>query len=331
MSVATQSPGSENPVLEKPATSSRPAPKGATQESAMIASSSNAHPEGKLASIDLSQIDANPFQHRQTMDEQKMEELVGAIQSQGLLQRPLVRAAGDRYQLAFGHRRKEAFTRLLERSKDRQWARLPVVVRELSDSDMQLFNLAENLSVEDPPVVEIAAGIAQYQRTNSLSLTALAEKLGQKEVRLKRLLRLHQAPTVIKNACSDGLVVEDGEDGKGPKSRRRLDLMACLELMKLYKHYQTTDAFGAEGRIGAVVEKALKDGWSFRKLETYIANALEAVPTAETPIEVVAASAPLFKATEKQLTVFRERMPSATPAEKKELKKLLDEIQRLVA
>src|ERR1700722_11927154 len=201
MSVAQPIPSSENPMLEKP-TPSRHAPKGATQDSAMNPAITKLAAEGKQASIDLQLIDPNPFQHRQTMDEAKMEELVGAIESQGLLQRPLARVLGDRYQLVFGHRRKEAFARLFARTKDPKWAQPPVVVREsLPDSEMQLFCLAENLSVENPPAVETAAGIAQYQRTNGLSVSQLSERLGHKEARLKRYLRLDQAPTVIKNAC----------------------------------------------------------------------------------------------------------------------------------
>ncbi len=318
MSAAPHATTTDPAALDKP-TRSRPAPNGAPQESAMI---SSIDPQGETTSIALHRIDANPFQHRQTMDEQKMEELVSAIQSQGLLQRPLVRAFGARYQLAFCHRRKEAYARLLERTKDPKWAHLPVVLRqEMPESEMQLFNLAENLSVEDPPVVEIAAGIAQYQRTNGLSLTQLAEKLGQKEVRLKRLLRLHMAPTVIKNGCSEGLMVDDGD---GHKERRRLDMRACLELFRLYTHYQVADPYGAEGQVGAVVEKALTAGWSLRQIETVVAKDVGGQSAEAAAVEPEVA--PAMKVTANQITFFRTRLVAAPPAVKKEARKLIEEI-----
>ena len=61
---------------------------------------------GNVALIQLSQIEANPFQPRTEFDESALKELAESIQTQGIIQPITVRKMGpDRYQIISGERR----------------------------------------------------------------------------------------------------------------------------------------------------------------------------------------------------------------------------------
>src|SRR5471032_298340 len=63
--------------------------------------------------IALNLLDHNPHQPRSQMDEATLAELMASIRDHGLLQPITVRKVGIRYQVIAGHRRLEAFRRLL--------------------------------------------------------------------------------------------------------------------------------------------------------------------------------------------------------------------------
>src|SRR5713101_4697366 len=63
--------------------------------------------------IALNLLDQNPHQPRAQMDEAALAELMASIRDHGLLQPITVRKVGNRYQVIAGHRRLEAFRRLL--------------------------------------------------------------------------------------------------------------------------------------------------------------------------------------------------------------------------
>ena len=70
--------------------------------------------------IELSAIDDNPWQPRQTYDQQGIEELADSIHQLGLLQAPLGRPhpeVSGRIQSAFGHRRIKACRLLHEQGR----------------------------------------------------------------------------------------------------------------------------------------------------------------------------------------------------------------------
>jgi len=93
-----------------------------------------------IVNASLASIDANPF--RMTNEypyvEAKIQALMRSIEDVGVWEGIIVRKKGNRYQLAFGHHRAEAARRL-------GMARIPLIVRELSDEEMLQFMGRENL------------------------------------------------------------------------------------------------------------------------------------------------------------------------------------------
>ncbi len=68
--------------------------------------------------VALDVIDDNPWQPREAIDPDSLEELADSIRQIGLLQTPLARpSAAGRFELAFGHRRIAA-VRLLQQREE---------------------------------------------------------------------------------------------------------------------------------------------------------------------------------------------------------------------
>jgi ParB-like chromosome segregation protein Spo0J len=93
----------------------------------------------ELLDIELAAIETNPFRLLKTypFNERKIETLCRSIKDVGLWEGVIARRKGNRFELAFGHHRREA----ARRSKLKT---IPVIVRDLSDEQMLQFMGREN-------------------------------------------------------------------------------------------------------------------------------------------------------------------------------------------
>src|SRR4029079_15959651 len=95
-------------------------------------------PTGRLVPID--QVDPNPHQPRQVMGD--LSELIASIGEKGILEPLVVRPRGDRFQIGAGERRYQAAVQAGLRE-------LPVVVRDVDDTEVIELALIENLQRKD--------------------------------------------------------------------------------------------------------------------------------------------------------------------------------------
>ena len=152
--------------------------------------------------IPLDRILANPFQPRRRFDKQELEELAASIKNYGLLQPILVRPKGNFwYEIIAGERRVRAF-RLLDRKK------IPALVRDLSDEDMGLFALLENLQRQDLSFWEEAEGYARLLEEFNLTQEELAQRLGKSQSTIANKLRLLRLPDSIRHNISREIFTE---------------------------------------------------------------------------------------------------------------------------
>lgn len=233
--------------------------------------------------VPLDQISDNPFQHRLDMDPEKLEELAQSIASSGLLQPILLRRLPTgRWETLAGHRRRAAFSLLRERAKSEdervRWNCITAIEKVVSDEEMERFALEENLHRDDPSALAYAAGLAHYQQAHSLSAAQVAERLHLELTRVKRFLRLNNAPEVIKQGVTSGLMVplldDDGnpvvnDKGKPRQEHRHLDLMGALEFQRLYEFWADGNPRSATDRTESAIRRALTDNWSFRRIQTH--------------------------------------------------------------
>ena len=133
-----------------------------------------------IEQIELIEIQDNPFQSRLVYHRNDVEDLAASIKVNGLLQVPLARRKDGKVELGFGHLRKRAFIKLAK--EDKKWSKMPLDIRELTDEQMALFALEENLKRSNITPIEVARAVDKY-------LEAFTDKT---EVDLGKLLNMTQ-------------------------------------------------------------------------------------------------------------------------------------------
>lgn len=127
--------------------------------------------------------------NRTVFEQDELEELAKDIQERGLLQVPCVRpaAAAGRYQLVYGERRYRACGIL-------GWPMLPVVIRQLDDTQAFAAMLVENNQRKDPDPIDQAQGFQRATTEHGWSVQQIYEhtrvKVQTINARLA-LLKLH--------------------------------------------------------------------------------------------------------------------------------------------
>lgn len=144
----------------------------------------------ELVPLDL--IDDNPFQPRSSYSTKKIEELAYSIKENGLRQTPVGRRVDGRYQLAYGHYRLRAFKKLSKQSK--KFGEMPLDVQDISDKNMAIYALEENLRRDDITPIDVARSVDLYLKTFADETeSSLAKQLNQTQgniSNMRRVLRL---------------------------------------------------------------------------------------------------------------------------------------------
>ncbi len=151
---------------------------------------SAAQPIGRL--IPIEQIDPNPHQPRQVMGD--LSELMASIAEEGILEPLVVRQRGDRFQIIAGERRYQAAVQLGLRE-------LPVVVREVDDTQMLALALIENLQRKDLTPFEEAEALQGLAERCGYTHEDLARRLGKSRTSVTESLALTALPEEIRNLC----------------------------------------------------------------------------------------------------------------------------------
>ena len=150
--------------------------------------------------LSLNEIEPNKDQPRKTFDEKALSELADSIAQHGVIQPLLVRPMPDgSYQLVAGERRWRAARRA-------GLSEVPVVIREMSDSEMMELALIENLQREDLNPIEEAEGLQQLIHTYGLTQETAAARVGRSRPAIANALRLISLPTPILELTRDGKI-----------------------------------------------------------------------------------------------------------------------------
>jgi len=141
--------------------------------------------------LKLMEIEPNREQPRKSFDEESLAELAESIAQYGIIQPLLVRPIADGgYQLVAGERRWRA-ARLAGLTE------VPVIIRELSEDEVMVLSLIENLQREDLNPIEEAQGLQKLMETYGLSQEEASEKVGKSRPAVANTLRLLNLPAEI--------------------------------------------------------------------------------------------------------------------------------------
>lgn len=148
--------------------------------------------------VAISQLFANPAQPRQYFSREALEELASSIRQQGVIQPLLVRPRREGgYELVAGERRWRA-ARLAGLTQ------VPVLVRDLDDTEVMIVALVENLQREDLSPVEEARAMQTLRERCHLTQEALALRLGKSRSAVTNTLRLLQLPPAVLDDIQQG-------------------------------------------------------------------------------------------------------------------------------
>lgn len=149
--------------------------------------------------LKINDIEPNRDQPRKTFDESALSELADSIAQHGVIQPLLVRPIQDGYQLVAGERRWRA-ARLAGLTE------VPVVVKELSDSETMEIALIENLQREDLNPIEEAEGLQLLIDTYGLTQDECAKRVGKSRPAITNSLRLLNLPEKLSELVRDAMI-----------------------------------------------------------------------------------------------------------------------------
>ena len=139
--------------------------------------------ENKINEIEISLIDNNIEQPRKNFDPTALKELSESIKQYGVVQPILVVPKGDRYMIVAGERRFRA-------SKLAGLKKIPAVIREYSEQQIQEISLLENIQREDLNAIEIAKAMKELLNNFNWTQDELADRLGKSRPAVANYIRL---------------------------------------------------------------------------------------------------------------------------------------------
>ena len=150
--------------------------------------------------LNISEIEPNRSQPRKEFDEKALSELAESISKHGLLQPLLVRPLTlGGYQIVAGERRYRACQ--MAGLKD-----IPVIIRELGDTETMELALIENLQREDLTPLEEAEGYNVLITEHGFTQDEVAQSVGKSRPVVANALRLLKLPNSIAEYVKEGKI-----------------------------------------------------------------------------------------------------------------------------
>ncbi len=213
----------------------------------------------------LSQIVPNRDQPRKVFDDAALRELSESIKMHGLIQPLLVRPMNDgSYQIVAGERRWRA-SRLAGLEK------VPVVIKEMADSEVMELALIENLQREDLNPIEEAEGYKTLMDTYSLTQEQAAERVGKSRSAVANALRLMSLNAAEKEALQNGAITAGHARALLSIPDKELRRQA-LELAKAGASVREIERISKQQAVGITMKKPKIKNKTYVEVEAALAE-----------------------------------------------------------
>ena len=217
---------------------------------------------GRLTSIEVGRVKANPFQPRLDFDPQALKELMDSIREKGVIQPITVREVDNGYELIAGERRLRAVSEL-------GLDTIPAyIIRVDSKEEMLELALIENVQREKLNPIEQAKAFKRLIDECNLTQDEVAKKIGKDRTTITNILRLLKLPAEIQNSVSNEeismgharalLALENADMQRMVWNKTIKNGLSVRKVEKLVKEVQETEAKkpSARPRRSVYIQKA---------------------------------------------------------------------------
>lgn len=215
--------------------------------------------------INLDLIDPNPWQPRTTDDPEHVQNLAISIAKDGLLQPPVARKVGERYQLAFGHSRFKAMSYLYVTAQtDPAWftenrtldltqdfSSMPLEIVAMDDEAMYRHAISENLQRKDLSAIEEAHAMQRAMMDFGYTSAQVGELFGKNEATVRGMVRLLELPPAAQDLLDRGEISQNA-------ARALLSMQKVAPEEAVEKAAREINKRSAEETPESVVENAIQ-------------------------------------------------------------------------
>ncbi len=192
-----------------------------------------------IVEIKLSELRSNPYQPRQTFDEEKLKELADSIKEFGVLEPIIVTKSIKGYEIVAGERRKKA-------CELANLETIPAIIKDFTDEEMMQIALLENIQREDLSAIEEAEAYSKLLKVLNITQEEFSKRIGKSRSYITNMLGLLRLPESVKKDILEGNI-----------SAGHAKILSKLE---------------DNEQILALVDKIKKDTISVRELESLVEN-----------------------------------------------------------
>lgn len=196
-------------------------------------------PKEDIVEIKVSELRSNPYQPRQTFDQEKLVELANSIKEFGVLEPIIVTKSIKGYEIVAGERRSKACELVGIET-------IPAIIKDFTDEEMMQIALLENIQRENLSAIEEAEAYNNLIKALNITQEELAKKIGKSRSYVTNMLGLLSLPESVKYEILHGYI-----------SMGHAKILSKLEDEMLIKE---------------LVEKIKNDHISVRELENIVNN-----------------------------------------------------------
>ena len=196
-------------------------------------------PKEDIVEIKVSELRSNPYQPRQTFDQEKLVELANSIKEFGVLEPIIVTKSIKGYEIVAGERRTKACELVGIET-------IPAIIKDFSDEEMMQIALLENIQRENLSAIEEAEAYNNLIKALNITQEELAKKIGKSRSYVTNMLGLLTLPESVKYEILHGYI-----------SMGHAKVLSKLQDEELIKE---------------LVEKIKNDHISVRELESFANN-----------------------------------------------------------
>lgn len=158
--------------------------------------------EKGFVEIDIDAIYPNPYQPRKKFNTEKIKKLADSLKETGLIQPVVVykdKKDINKFYLMVGERRWRAAQYL-------NWERIPAIIKDITQDDIIVGVLVENIQREDLNAIEVSEGIEMLINEMGLTQEKASERLSMNRSTLTNYLRLLKLPEAVKQSVISGTI-----------------------------------------------------------------------------------------------------------------------------